>query len=67
LEPPFWTKDYSHDELMHVLESAYAQFYIRPRYILKRMLKIRTPEELIRHIRMGSKVVFGGFAAGNKK
>ncbi|MFC1631920.1 B12-binding domain-containing radical SAM protein [Candidatus Omnitrophota bacterium] len=58
VEPPLWTEHYSSDELMHILETAYSRFYLRPGYILKRLSKIRTPNEFLRHLRMGRKVIF---------
>jgi len=58
VEPPLWTEPYSHDELLNILETAYSRFYVRPRYILKRLSKIRTVNEFLRHLRMGKKVIF---------
>lgn len=57
-DPPLWSKPYSRRELMEMLETAYRRFYTRPRYVLKRLSKIRTPSEFIRHWRMGMKILF---------
>jgi len=58
LPPPLWTEDYSRDELLHILDSAYSSFYGRPGYILKRLSRIRTFPEFTRHLRMGWKIIF---------
>lgn len=58
VEPPLWTEPYSRKELMEILEIAYSRFYARPAYVLKRLLKIRSLSEFIRHWRMGMKIIF---------
>lgn len=60
VDPPLWVEYYSRDELLNILDSAYSQFYVRPRYILKRLSKIRTWDEFVRHCRMGIKVILKG-------
>ncbi|MFC1756655.1 B12-binding domain-containing radical SAM protein [Patescibacteria group bacterium] len=53
----YWTKELSNEELQSLLNYAYKQFYVRPSYILKRLIKIRSFPELIRKVRAGLKVI----------
>ncbi len=53
----YWTKELSNEELQNLLNYAYKQFYVRPSYILKRIVSIKSPAELIRKIKAGLKVI----------
>ncbi len=53
----YWTKELSNDELQKLLISGYKQFYTRPKYILKRLINIRSWPELLRKIKAGLKVI----------
>ena len=53
----YWTKNFSNEELQNLLNYAYKQFYVRPGYILKRLISIKSPSELIRKIKAGIKVM----------
>lgn len=62
--PRYWNAHFSDAELLDVLHRAYARFYRRPRYIVERLRRIRSFEELWRKSLMGAKllrtVTFGG-------
>ncbi len=47
----FVTNEYDRKTLLRLVGIAYGQFYLRPRYILKRFKKIRKISEFLNHIR----------------
>jgi len=53
----YWTKELSRTELEELLVIAYKSFYVRPTYIVKRVLNIKSLPELIRKIKAGLKVI----------
>jgi len=56
-KPPFWEENLNRNELMKLVKLAYKKFYSRPTYIIKRLLKIRSFEELKRKIKAGVNVL----------
>ncbi|GAJ08370.1 unnamed protein product, partial [marine sediment metagenome] len=53
----YWEKILSRKELFELLNYAYKSFYSRPGYIVKALLKVRSPGELKRKIKAGWKVL----------
>ncbi|HIE43398.1 MAG TPA: radical SAM protein [Candidatus Omnitrophica bacterium] len=53
----YWEEYLSGEELQKLLRYAYKSFYLRPRYILKEMLTIRSLDEFGRKVKAGLKVV----------
>ena len=53
----YWTKELSLDELKKLLTRFYKEFYLRPSYIFKRMIKIKSWPELLRKINAGFNVI----------
>lgn len=53
----YWTRELSNGELQELLVYAYKQFYVRPGYVLNRLMKIRSWPELLRKIKAGVKVM----------
>ncbi len=51
--PAYETKDLSKDDLAKLLKKAHRDFYFRPSYILKSLMKIRNPRQLKRLIKSG--------------
>ena len=45
-QPPYWTRDLGRDRLETLLAQAYKSFYLRPRYILKQLARVRSWHEL---------------------
>ena len=43
--PPIWEKELPRAELSSLLKKAYKSFYFRPKYILKRILQLKSPQE----------------------
>lgn len=55
--PCYWEKDLSAAELIELLEYAYKSFYLRPGYIVRQALQVRSVGELLRKARAGLKVL----------
>jgi len=47
-EPYFWEKELSREELFVLLKKAYRSFYLRPGYIFKKILELKSGKELFR-------------------
>lgn len=56
--PRYWDETLTKDELIKLLGYAYRSFYLRPTYIIRELLKVRTGKELWRKVTGGLKVVF---------
>ena len=54
----YWTETLSREELLKLMDHAYRSFYLRPSYIIKELMKVKTRKELWRKIMGGLKVVF---------
>jgi anaerobic magnesium-protoporphyrin IX monomethyl ester cyclase len=59
--PRYWNEHFSDAELLALLKQAYGQFYCRPGYVLRRLLRVRSAGELLRKATIGLKL-FGGVA-----
>ncbi len=55
--PPHWGEFFTKDELVELLVFAYRNFYTRPGYIIKNLVKTRSFNELRRKIKAGVKVL----------
>jgi radical SAM superfamily enzyme YgiQ (UPF0313 family) len=55
--PKYWNEHFSDDELLHLMKKAYARFYRRPGYILRRLTKVRSFNELWRKGMLGLKLL----------
>jgi len=55
--PRYWEQELSTDELITILNQAYKRFYLRPRYIWKRITRVRPLAELARKAHAGVKVL----------
>jgi len=54
---PVWEENLTREELEKFLNKAYSSFYLRPNYVLKRLTKVRTFEELKKKAKAGLKVL----------
>lgn len=54
--PELWEENLSRKELLELLKHAYKRFYIRPKYVLKRILQVRSFKEFRRKAKAGLKV-----------
>jgi radical SAM superfamily enzyme YgiQ (UPF0313 family) len=61
--PPIWGETFTRGELNDLLIEGYRKFYIRPLYILKRAVKVRSINELKKKTIAGIKVIFMKFSA----
>lgn len=55
--PQPWDAVLSREELMELLEYAYKSFYVRPSYIFKKMMKVRSAGEFTRKAKAGLKLL----------
>jgi len=55
-QPRYWTKEHGREALEALLIEAYKNFYMRPRYIARQLLKIRSWRELRAKIMAGLRV-----------
>ncbi len=53
----YWEENLSIQELQDLVIYAYKQFYLRPNYIIKKILQIKSLPELKRKVRAGLKVI----------
>ncbi|MCX7767055.1 MAG: B12-binding domain-containing radical SAM protein, partial [Candidatus Sumerlaeia bacterium] len=51
--PPVWEEKFTREELIKLLRYAYKKFYLRPKYILSQLLRVKTVGELMRKARAG--------------
>ena len=56
-QPPYWEESFTREELLELINRAYKDFYLRPRYVLKRLSRVRSFGEFLRHARAGLKVL----------
>ena len=54
--PPVWEEHLNRKELQELLKQGYKSFYVRPAYIARRILKVRSLGELKKKARAGLKV-----------
>ncbi len=51
--PPVWEENFNREQLIKILKMAYRAFYLRPSYILNRLIKLKSWGELIKKARVG--------------
>jgi radical SAM superfamily enzyme YgiQ (UPF0313 family) len=55
--PPYWSENFSKEELNALLVTGYKSFYLRPTYIIKRIMELKSFGEFFRKAKAGLKVV----------
>ncbi len=55
--PALWEENLDAEELMNLLKLAYKSFYVRPFYIVRELLKIKSFGELTRKVKAGLRVM----------
>ena len=55
--PQLWEENLSREEVVKLLEYAYKSFYIRPSYVFKKILKVRSLEEFKRKVKAGMRIL----------
>lgn len=55
--PPLASENFSREELERLQRLAYRRFYIRPKYILRRLRKVNSPLQLFRQARAGLSIL----------
>jgi radical SAM superfamily enzyme YgiQ (UPF0313 family) len=56
-QPPHWGEYFTREELNDLLVQGYKSFYLRPGYVLKRLIKVRGVSELMRKAKAGMAVL----------
>lgn len=54
----YWEENFTEQELISLLNRAYKNFYLRPNFIIKEILKIRTLSSIKRKLKAGLKILF---------
>lgn len=54
--PPVWEENLNREELKKITMNAYRRFYRNPAYLIRRLKKVRSADELIRQVKAGLKV-----------
>jgi anaerobic magnesium-protoporphyrin IX monomethyl ester cyclase len=60
-------KDYGVDDLENMLARAYRRIYFRPRFILKKLRRVRSPEQISRYLKQGTAMLSNRFLRSLKK
>lgn len=55
--PELWEENFNRDELIGLLEYGYKSFYIRPSYVFKEILKVRSFEDFKRKAKAGLRIL----------
>ena len=55
--PPGWYEAFSEQEMEDLLDQSYRRFYVRPRYIWRRIRALHNLAELKRNIRIGARIL----------
>jgi len=59
-KPRLWEEMMNRDELIHLMRMGYRQYYMRPRYLLKRVLDVRSWSEFRRKAKAGLRLLTWG-------
>lgn len=54
--PPGWHEHFSREQIAELLERAYRSFYLRPRYVLRRLRGVRDVHSLVDHARIAARI-----------
>ena len=55
--PPIWPENFTREELQKIIAASYKRFYLRPEYVWRRLLKLRSFSEFKRKARAGLSVL----------
>ncbi|MEW6619185.1 MAG: radical SAM protein [bacterium] len=55
--PQVWNENLSYDELIELLNYAYKSFYVRPQFILKQMLGLKSLKDFLRYAKAAVRVM----------
>ncbi len=55
--PPYWPENFTLEQLNDLLVEGYRGFYRRPQYLIKRVLNVRSPHELLTKAKAGVRVL----------
>jgi len=55
--PGLWTERLTREEIVGYMFELYRRFYRRPSYVLRRLMKVRSPRQFIRYARAGMRIL----------
>ncbi|MFA5029371.1 MAG: radical SAM protein [Patescibacteria group bacterium] len=55
-KPPLWEENFSREQLIEILNQAYRSFYLRPSYVFKKLVEIKSFSDLWHKARIGLKI-----------
>lgn len=57
--PQIWNENLTYEELIDLLNYAYKSFYLRPAFIIKRVLNIKSIKNFLRYTKAAARVIVG--------
>lgn len=57
--PQIWNENLTYDELIDLLNYAYKSFYLRPAFIIRRVLNIKSIKNFLRYTKAAARVIVG--------
>ncbi len=55
--PPVWEKELPREELFALLKKAYRSFYLRPKFVIKKLVRLKSSQELLNKTRAAFKLL----------
>jgi len=55
--PRFWEEHLTREELLELVRVAYKRFYVRPRYVLRKLSSVTSPRDFLRKARAGLRIL----------
>jgi anaerobic magnesium-protoporphyrin IX monomethyl ester cyclase len=55
--PPIWPENFTREELQKIVADSYKRFYLRPRYLVRRLMRLRSLAEFKRKAKAGLSVL----------
>lgn len=56
-EPPYWEENLTRRELLNLHKKAYKSFYLQPKFVIKKLIQLKSPSEFIRKARAGLRLL----------
>ena len=60
VSPQFWTEHFTQDELTELADYATQKFYVRPGYIFRTFMKLRTLDDFLQKFKTGVALIYSG-------
>jgi len=56
-KPLFWEKELPKEELFLLLKKSYRDFYTQPKFIIKKIIQLKSPRDLVKKVKAGLKLL----------